>query len=54
MNEVTQDRLRLESDLHQALALGQFEVHYQPKVDTAPARCAAPRPCSAGGIRSAD
>jgi diguanylate cyclase (GGDEF)-like protein len=35
MTESTQDRLRLESDLHNALALGQFEIHYQPKVDTA-------------------
>jgi diguanylate cyclase (GGDEF)-like protein len=30
----TQHRLRLESDLHQAIALGQFALHYQPKVDT--------------------
>jgi diguanylate cyclase (GGDEF)-like protein len=29
-----QYRLRLESDLHQALKAGQFELHYQPKVDT--------------------
>ena len=34
MNSVTQDKVRLESDLHQALALGQFELHYQPKLDT--------------------
>ncbi len=33
MNSVTQDKVKLESDLHQALALGQFELHYQPKVD---------------------
>ena len=34
MNSATQERVRLESDLHQALALKQFELHYQPKVDT--------------------
>ena len=34
MNSVTQDKVKLESDLHQALALGQFELHYQPKLDT--------------------
>jgi diguanylate cyclase (GGDEF)-like protein len=28
-------RLRLESDLHHALQLQQFELHYQPKVDIA-------------------
>jgi diguanylate cyclase (GGDEF)-like protein len=27
-------RLQLESDLHAALKEGQFELHYQPKVDT--------------------
>jgi diguanylate cyclase (GGDEF)-like protein len=35
MNSVTQDKVKLESDLHAALALRQFELHYQPKVDTA-------------------
>jgi EAL domain-containing protein (putative c-di-GMP-specific phosphodiesterase class I) len=35
MNSVTQEKVKLESDLHAALALGQFELHYQPKVDTA-------------------
>lgn len=34
MNAGTQDKVRLESDLHKALELGQFELHYQPKVDT--------------------
>jgi diguanylate cyclase (GGDEF)-like protein len=34
MNAVTQDKVKLESDLHEALALKQFELHYQPKVDT--------------------
>ncbi len=28
-------RLQLENDLHAALREGQFELHYQPKVDTA-------------------
>jgi diguanylate cyclase (GGDEF)-like protein len=34
MNAVTQERVKLESDLHAALELQQFELHYQPKVDT--------------------
>jgi len=34
MGGTAQYRLRLESDLHQALKTGQFELHYQPKVDT--------------------
>jgi diguanylate cyclase (GGDEF)-like protein len=34
MNSATQERVKLESDLHQALSLKQFELHYQPKVDT--------------------
>jgi len=33
MDAATQDRGRLESDLQQALARNQFELHYQPKVD---------------------
>jgi diguanylate cyclase (GGDEF)-like protein len=35
MNSVTIERVNLTSDLHQALKLKQFELHYQPKVDTA-------------------
>ena len=35
MSGATQNRLKLESDLYHALELGQFELHYQPKVDTA-------------------
>ena len=35
MSSVTQERVKLESELHDALRGGQFELHYQPKVDTA-------------------
>ena len=35
MDTATRDRVRLESDLHIALAEKQFELEYQPKVDTA-------------------
>jgi diguanylate cyclase (GGDEF)-like protein len=38
MNPATHDRVRFESDLHDALRLGQFELHYQPKVDTSTGR----------------
>ena len=38
MSTVTQERVRLESELHAALRGGQFELHYQPKVDTATGR----------------
>jgi diguanylate cyclase (GGDEF)-like protein len=34
----TRDRVKFESDLHAALAAGQFELYYQPKVDTATGR----------------
>lgn len=43
MNSVTQERVKLEADLHAALASRQFELHYQPKVDT-----------SSGAIRGAE
>jgi diguanylate cyclase (GGDEF)-like protein len=33
MGAVTHDRVKLESELHEALRAGQFELHYQPKVD---------------------
>jgi diguanylate cyclase (GGDEF)-like protein len=33
MGDTAQHRLRLESELHLALAASQFELHYQPKVD---------------------
>jgi diguanylate cyclase (GGDEF)-like protein len=39
MDTVTRDRVKLESDLHSALAQGQFELYYQPKVDTATDSC---------------
>jgi len=35
MNTATQEKVRLESDLHAALEQKQFELHYQPKVNTA-------------------
>jgi diguanylate cyclase len=35
MDAMTLERANLESELHQALRLGQLELHYQPKVDTA-------------------
>jgi diguanylate cyclase len=38
MGTVTQERVKLESELHEALHGGQFELHYQPKVDTATGR----------------
>jgi diguanylate cyclase (GGDEF)-like protein len=34
MDVGTEDKVQLESDLHTALACNQFELHYQPKVDT--------------------
>jgi diguanylate cyclase (GGDEF)-like protein len=38
MSTVTQERVKLESELHEALRSGQFELHYQPKVDTSSGR----------------
>src|SRR5258708_37060720 len=35
MDIKTRDRVQLESDLHHALRLRQFEVYYQPKADAA-------------------
>jgi len=34
MHAGTEDRVQLESDLHNAVTLKQFELYYQPKVDT--------------------
>jgi len=33
MHAGTEDKVQLESDLHSAVALNQFELYYQPKVD---------------------
>jgi diguanylate cyclase (GGDEF)-like protein len=33
MHAGTEDRVQMESELHQAIELKQFELHYQPKVD---------------------
>jgi diguanylate cyclase (GGDEF)-like protein len=38
MGTVTQERVKLESELHEALRSSQFELHYQPKVETATGR----------------
>jgi diguanylate cyclase len=35
MNTATQEKVRLESDMYVALEQSQFELHYQPKVNTA-------------------
>lgn len=34
MSARVEERVQIESELHAALALGQFELHYQPKVHT--------------------
>jgi diguanylate cyclase len=34
MDAGTEDRVQLESELHNAIASNQFQLHYQPKVDT--------------------
>jgi diguanylate cyclase len=38
MNTITQGRVQFESELHEALRFGQFELHYQPKVETSSGR----------------
>ncbi|HEX4151812.1 MAG TPA: EAL domain-containing protein [Steroidobacteraceae bacterium] len=43
MSASVEERVRLESDLHGALAQGQFQLYYQPKVHTA-----------TGSVRSAE
>ena len=34
MNAGAEERVQFESELHNAIAVGQFELYYQPKVDT--------------------
>ena len=53
MSAGVEDRVQLESELHNAVALEQFELYYQPKVAHDAARCAAPRHSFAGATRSA-
>ncbi|HEY6455784.1 MAG TPA: EAL domain-containing protein [Steroidobacteraceae bacterium] len=43
MNAITLEHVSLESELHEAVKLQQFELYYQPKVDTA-----------SGDVRSAE
>ncbi len=43
MNSGAEERVQFESELHNAIALGQFELYYQPKVDT-----------HSGAVRSAE
>jgi diguanylate cyclase len=43
MTTLTRDTARLQSDLHDAIALNQFELYYQPKVEVA-----------SGAVRSAE
>src|SRR5579871_806177 len=43
MDAGSEERVQLESDLHQAIAQKQFELYYQPKVNT-----------SSGAVRSAE
>jgi diguanylate cyclase len=38
MSTVTQERVKFESELYAALKNGEFELHYQPKVDTSTGR----------------
>jgi len=38
LDVMTHDRVKLEGELHRALSEGQFELHYQPKVNTSTGR----------------
>lgn len=38
MNLATEERMRFEGDLHRALKMKQFELHYQPKYDASTKR----------------
>jgi predicted signal transduction protein with EAL and GGDEF domain len=48
-----QARQQVTLDLRSALALEQFELHYQPIVNCRAAASSGPKPCCAGAIRSA-
>jgi len=51
MNSVTQEKVKLESDLHEALALRQFELHYsRGRIPGERAEFTASRRWCAGGI----
>ena len=39
----TRERVKLESELHEALARQQFELHYQPRSIPRPSTCTAPK-----------
>jgi len=53
MSAVTQERVKLESDLHQALHRGQFELHYQPKSirERSGQQCGSPDPLAPSTAR---
>jgi len=41
LTDTMQERMALENDLRRALAAGEFELHYQPEIDTRTGRVAA-------------
>jgi diguanylate cyclase (GGDEF)-like protein len=48
MNDTAREEIVLDADLRQALARGEFVLHYQPRSTFAPAGSSAPRPCCGG------